>query len=125
MPHFNTAQRRTDAEAAIQRLELERQDITSRLLMLAQKLPVAEARITRAETHVTRSGTALAGEMEGPSLGRTIPALREQYAAAQSERVEARSELDKLMREDAECRRRLDQITLDIPSWKARCDRAN
>jgi methionine aminopeptidase len=120
MAVIDPVQRRADAEAAIQRLEQERQGVTSRLFDLAHELVAAERRAAEADAEVERIGAALAREME---RGQPARDLREHYAAAQSERVGARSTWDRLAREDGESRRRLDQIAIDLPAWIAVRDR--
>ena len=123
------AVRRAEAETAAarethSRLAQRFAAAESRLAALAEQAEAATADLEEAEQEVMAARDMVAGFPQSEGGRDRVAALRADLAERRSALVEARSALDRLVREAGERKRRLDAIAQDADSWRRRADAA-
>ncbi len=123
------AVRRAEAESAKAREEHARLASRfaaheSRLAALAEQAGAARADLEEAEGDLILAREAVDAFPEGDEGKGRVNELRALLAEKRSGLVEARSQLDRLVREAGERKRRLDAIAADMDSWRRRAETA-
>ncbi|HLO77788.1 MAG TPA: chromosome segregation protein SMC [Magnetospirillum sp.] len=97
----------------------------SRLAGLAAQAEAAQADLEDAEGELMMARETVAAFPQSADAGRDkVNTLRADLAERRSALVEARSALDRIVREAGERKRRLDSIAGDMDSWRRRADSA-
>jgi chromosome segregation protein len=96
----------------------------SRLAAVTEQRDGVAADLTLAETELAEAKVAVAAFPETTDGRDRVAALRASLAERRSALVEARSELDRLIREGGERRRRIDALDADAKSWRNRTEAA-
>ena len=96
----------------------------SRLAALAEQAQAARADHEEAEAEWMVATEALAAFPEREDGRERISAVRADLAERRSVLVEARSALDRIVRESGERKRRLEAIAADLESWRRRAEAA-
>ena len=134
--HAAEAERR--AKDAVKQAEAETTKAREAHAKLAQRFNAYESRLaavtgqrdgvatdlTLAETELAEAKIAVAAFPESTDGRDRVAALRASLAERRSALVEARSELDRLIREGGERRRRIDSLDADARSWRNRTEAA-
>jgi chromosome segregation protein len=112
-------QRRQDATDALKRLAAERAQIEEMMSGSAEDIKAASAAVMEIADQVVEIEERFRTNMEGQPAA-AFTELRTALADARSRLVEARSHLDRLTRQAAECARRLTAIPQDMEGWRRR-----
>ncbi|AVM74754.1 chromosome segregation protein SMC [Magnetospirillum gryphiswaldense] len=96
----------------------------SRMNALAEQAEAASADFEEAEAELMMARDVVAGFPQQEAGKDRVNALRAEVAERRSTLVEARSGLDRIIREVGERKRRLDAIAGDMDQWRRRADAA-
>jgi chromosome segregation protein len=112
------------ARDALAKLSQRYAAFESRLMAATTQEETVQADLAQAEADLAHAKAQLAAFPESNDGKDKVATLRAALAEARSKLVEARSEQDRLTREGAERRRRLDALTNDMKSWASRTQSA-